>query len=89
MLNFFYKYTLIVSRTTNINIYLKFRIFDAMFNYLEHLKKTIEINVCFLIEIVTKLAKYCLKTKEFDNTLSISKQNTRLNSKSIFDIITI
>jgi len=69
MLNFFYKYTLIVSRTTNINIYLKFRIFDAMFNYLEHLKKTIEINVCFLIEIVTKLAKYCLKTKEFDNTL--------------------
>jgi len=48
-----------------------------MFNYLEHLKKTIEINVCFLIEIVTracnkvltKLAKYYSKTKETNNTL--------------------
>ena len=48
-----------------------------MFNYLEHLKKTIEINVCFLTKIVTKvcnkvltkLAKYYSKTKELDNTL--------------------
>jgi len=48
-----------------------------MFNYLEHLKKTIEINVCFLTKIVTKtcnkvltkLAKYYSKIKEFDNTL--------------------
>ncbi len=77
MLNFFYKYTLIVLRITNINISLKFRIFDAIFNYLEHLKKTIEINVCFLTKIVTrvcnkvsiKLAKYYSKTKKLDNTL--------------------
>ena len=48
-----------------------------MFNYLEHLKKTIEINVCFLTKIVTrvcnkiltKLAKYYSKTKELNNTL--------------------
>ncbi len=48
-----------------------------MFNYLEHLKKTLEINVCFLTKIVTKvcnkvltkLAKYYSKTKELDNTL--------------------
>jgi len=77
MLNSFYKCILIVLRTTNINIYLRFRIFDAIFNYLEHLKKTIEINVCFLTKIVTKvcnkvltkLAKYYSKTKIFDNTL--------------------
>jgi len=77
MLNSFYECTLIVLRTTNINIHLKFRIFDAMFNYLEHLKETIEINVCFSIEIViracnkasTKLAKYYSKIKELDDTL--------------------
>jgi len=48
-----------------------------MFNYLEHLKKTIEINVFSLIKIVTracnkvliKLVKYCIKTKEFNNKL--------------------
>ena len=77
MLNSFYECTLIVSRTTNIDIHLKFRIFDAIFNHFEHLKKTIEINVCFLTKIVTKvcnkvltkLAKYYSKTKIFDNTL--------------------
>ncbi len=77
MLIFFYKYILIVLQTINIDNYLKFRIFNTMFNYLEHLKKTIEINVCFLIKIVTrvcnkastKFAKYYSKTKEFDNTL--------------------
>jgi hypothetical protein len=48
-----------------------------MFNYVKHLKKTIKINVCFLIKIVTrvcnkvlkKLAKYYLKTKELNNIL--------------------
>jgi hypothetical protein len=48
-----------------------------MFNYLKYLKKTIEINVCFSIEIVTricnkiltKFAKYYSKTKELDNIL--------------------
>jgi len=77
MLNSFYECTLIVSQTTNTSIYLKFRIFDAMFNYFEHLKKTIEINVYFLTKIVTrvcnktsiKLAKYYSKTKEFNNIL--------------------
>ncbi len=73
MLNFFYECILIVSRTININIYLKLRIFDAIFNYLEHLKKTIEINVCFSTKIVTracnkvstKYAKYYSKIKFF------------------------
>jgi len=77
MLNSFYEYTLIVLRTTNTNIYLRFRIFDTIFNYLEHLKKTIKINVCFSTKIVTrvcnkvstKLAKYYSKIEELDNTL--------------------
>jgi len=60
-----------------MNIYLKFRIFDTIFNYLEYLKKTIEINICFLTKIVTrvcnkvltKLAKYYLKIKELNSIL--------------------
>jgi len=48
-----------------------------MFNYLEHLKKIIKVNIYSLIDIVfktcnkasTKLAKYYLKTKKLDNTL--------------------
>ena len=74
---FFYKCILIVLRITNIDIYSKFRIFDAIFNYLEYLKKTIEINVCSLIEIVIracnkvliKFAKYYLKIEELNNIL--------------------
>ncbi len=75
MLNFFYECILIVSRTINTNIHLRFRIFDAIFNYLEHLKETIEINVCSSTKIVTRAcnkaltAKYYSKTKELDDTL--------------------
>jgi len=77
MLNFFYECIFIVLRTINTSIYLKFLIFDAIFNYLEYLKKTIEINVYFLIEIVTrvcnkaltKFAKYYSKIEELNNTL--------------------
>ncbi len=77
MLNSFYECTLIVSRTTNIDIHLRFQIFDAMFNHLEHLEETIEINVCSSTKIVTracnkastKLAKYYSKIEELDDTL--------------------
>ncbi len=77
MLNSFYKYTLIISRIININIYLEFWIFDAIFSYLEYLKKIIRVNVYFLTNIVikicnkvsTKFAKYYLRTKELNNTL--------------------
>jgi len=48
-----------------------------MFNYLEHLEKTIKIDVCSLTKIVTracnkaltKLAKYYLKIEDLDNIL--------------------
>jgi len=77
ILNSFYKCTLIVSRTINIDIYLEFRIFDAIFNYLKYLEKIIRVNIYFLIDIVlktcnkasTKLAKYYLRTKELNNIL--------------------
>jgi len=77
ILNSFYKCTLIVSRITNINIYLEFRIFDAIFNYLNYLKKTIIDYDCSLREIIikackktlTKLVKYYLKIKELNKML--------------------
>ncbi len=77
MLNFFYKYTLIVSRTINASIYLEFRIFDAIFNYLNYIKKTITNYSCFLKEIIlkvckkasTKFVKYYSKTKKLNKML--------------------
>ncbi len=77
ILIFFYKYILIVLQTININIYLKFRIFDTIFNYFKYLKKIIRINIYFLKNIVfkicnkvsTKFAKYYLKIKKLNNIL--------------------
>ncbi len=77
ILNSFYKYILIVLRTINTNIYLKFRIFNAIFNYFKHLEKIIKTNVYFLTNIVikicnkvsTKFIKYYLRTKELNNIL--------------------
>jgi len=77
ILSFFYKYILIVLQTININIYLKFRVFDIIFNYLKYLKKIKKVNIYFLTNIVfkicnkvlTKFAKYYLRTKELNNML--------------------
>jgi len=77
ILNSFYKCTLIISQTINIDIDLEFRVFDIIFNYFKYLKKIIRINIYFLKNIVlktcnkasTKLAKYYLKKKELDNIL--------------------
>jgi len=77
IINFFYKFILIVLRTINTNIYLEFRIFNAIFNYLKYLKKIIRINIYSSTNIVikidnkvsTKLAKYYLRIKELDNIL--------------------
>jgi hypothetical protein len=71
MLCSFYKLILIMSRTININIYLKFRLFNAFFNYFNVVKKIICDNECFLKTLIikicelifTKLAKYYFKTK--------------------------
>ena len=64
-------------QTININIYLKFRVFHIIFNYLKYLKKIKKVNIYFLTNIVfkicnkvlTKFAKYYLRTKELNNIL--------------------
>ncbi len=76
-MNSFYKYTFIVSRTTNVDIYLKFQVFNTIFNYLNYLKKTITNYSCFSKEIIlkackkvsTKFVKYYSKTKKLNRIL--------------------
>jgi len=77
ILNSFYKYTFIVSRTINTNIYLRFRVFNIVFNYFCYLKKTIINYSCFLREIILKVCKknlikfvkYYLKTEKLNKIL--------------------
>ncbi len=90
-MNFFYKCTLIVSRTTNINIYLKLRVFNIIFNYSNYLKKTIINYNCSLKEIIlkackkvsTKFLKYYSKTKKLNkilyNFVNILNSTQKLN----------
>jgi len=77
ILCFFYKLILIISKTINVNIYLKFRLFNAFFNYFNVVKKIIRNNAYFLKTFVikvckltfTKLAKYYFKTKSKDELI--------------------
>ncbi len=46
MLNSFYKLTLIMFKITNVNIYLEFRMFNALFNHLNIIKITVRNNAC-------------------------------------------
>ena len=67
----------LVLQTINIDIYLKFRVFDTIFNYLKYLKKIIRINIYFSTNIVVKicnkisrkLAKYYSRIKKLSNIL--------------------
>ncbi len=77
MLCSFYKLILIVFKTTNVNIHLKSRLFNALFNYFDAVKriirnnayslKTLIIKICELISI--KLAKYYSKIKNKDELI--------------------
>ena len=77
MLCSFYKLILIVSRTINVNIHLKFRLFNALFNYLDAIEKIICDNACFSKTLVikvceltfTKLAKYYSKINNKDKLI--------------------
>jgi len=77
MLCSFYKLVLIVFRTINVNMHLKFRLFNAFFNYFNVVKRIIRDNVCFLKTLIikvcelifTKLAKYYSKTKSKDELI--------------------
>ncbi len=46
MLNSFYELTLIVFKIINVNIHLEFRMFNALFNYLNVIKMIILNNAC-------------------------------------------
>jgi len=74
MLCSFYKLISIASRTINVNIHLNFRLFNALFNYFNVVKRIIRNNAYFLKTLIikaceltfTKLAKYYFKTKSKD-----------------------
>ncbi len=77
MLYSFYKLILIVSRTINVNMHLKFRLFNTFFNYFDTIKKIICDNAYFLKTLVIKaceltfikLAKYYFKIKNKDKLI--------------------
>ena len=77
MLCSFYKLIVIVSRITNVNMHLKFRLFNTFFNYFNVVKRIICDNVCSLKTLIikaceltfTKLAKYYSKTKNKDELI--------------------
>ncbi len=66
-----------MSRTTNVNIHLKFRLFNALFNYFNIVKRIIRDNAYFSKTLVnkaceltfTKLAKYYFKIKSKDELI--------------------
>ncbi len=77
MLNSFYELILIVFRIINVNIHLKFRMFDALFNHLNVIKTIVHNNACTSQALVfqackltfNKLAKYYFKMKNKDELI--------------------
>ena len=78
MLNSFYEYILIVSKTIQIDIHLRFCIFNYMFDYLKELKNISTTNTVFLQRttviktcqaILNKFSKYYSKIKDSNETL--------------------
>jgi len=77
MLNSFYELTLIIFRIINVDIHLKFRMFDALFNHLNVIEMIVRDNACTLQALVlracelasNKLAKYYFKTKNKDELI--------------------
>ena len=57
LLNFFYECTLIVSWTINADIYLKFWIFNALFNHFEQIEKNIKRSTCSSSAVIVKIYK--------------------------------
>ncbi len=66
-----------MSRTTNVNMHLKFRLFNAFFNHFNVVEKIICDNACSSKTLVikaceltfTKLAKYYSKIKNKDELI--------------------
>ena len=77
ILNPFYECILIVSRIINAGIQLRFRIFNALFNHLEDVKKFIRRSTSSLSAIIIKacekalikLTKYYFKIEDSDEII--------------------
>ncbi len=77
MLNSFYKLILIVSRIINVDIHLKFRMFDAFFNHFNVIETIVRNNACTSQALIlwacelafNKLAKYYFKMKSKDKLI--------------------
>ena len=78
ILNFIYEFILIVSRTINIEIHLKFRLYDVFFDHLNMIEKKIVsrlsnvmkkliVKVCETIN--QKLSKYYFKIEDKDDLI--------------------
>ena len=97
LLNFFYECTLIMSWTINVNIHLKFQIFDALFNHLEQIEKNIRRSTCSSSanivktckKVSIKLAKYYVKIKDSNETIynlaNILNSTMKLNIYKTWD----
>ncbi len=77
LLNLFYECTLEMLWTTNADIHLRFRIFNALFNHLEQIEKNIRRSTCSSSAVIVKtcekvsikLAKYYVKIEDSDETI--------------------
>jgi len=77
MLNSFYELTLIMFRIINVDIYLKFRMFDAFFNHFNVIEMIVRSNACtsqaFVLQACkltfAKLTKYYFKMKNKDELI--------------------
>jgi hypothetical protein len=77
MLNSFYELTLIMSKIINVDIYLKFQMFDALFTHFNAIKMIIHNNACISQALVlqaceltsAKLTKYYFKMKSKDELI--------------------
>ncbi len=91
MLNSFYKLTLIVFKIINVNIHLKFQMFNTFFNHLNVIKMIVRDNACTSQALIlqaykltsNKLAKYYFKMKSKDeliyNLVMILNSTQKLN----------
>ncbi len=98
MLNSFYELTLIIFRIINVNIHLEFRMFDALFNYLNVIETIVRDNACTSQALIlracelafNKLAKYYFKTKNKDeliyNLAMILDSTQKLNLYQDWDV---
>ena len=77
MLNSLYELILLISRTINANVHLKFRLYDKFFEHFNKIETTIQRNNCFFKiiivkaceAIIEKFVKYYFKTKNKNDTI--------------------